>query len=126
MLYEAINVWRRTAADGLICYRCFRLVPGGGFCVQSADSFHSSVDATRAGQAERQFLELLSEDAPDKRSRVFPSLEEAISAFDREFGNRLGGAMKVPANRRLQWTGHTGGRVGGLAVSRGKLCQCRV
>ena len=29
------------------------------------------------------------------------------------------------SNQRLQWTGHMGDRVGGRAVSRGKLVQCQ-
>ncbi|XXF77900.1 hypothetical protein P2318_33345 [Myxococcaceae bacterium GXIMD 01537] len=36
---------------------------------------------------ERQFWELLCEVAPEERATPYPSLEQAIAAFDMEFGN---------------------------------------
>ncbi|MFY0525325.1 hypothetical protein ACN28I_20000 [Archangium gephyra] len=36
---------------------------------------------------ERQLLELFCEVSPEERSRPFDSIEEAIAAFDAEFGN---------------------------------------
>jgi hypothetical protein len=87
-LLETIDVWRRMPSGTCIRYRCFRIHPSGCYCVQSADHY-SSKDPSRASQMERQFLELLSEQAPDDRSGSFSSLEEAIEDFDVEFGNML-------------------------------------
>jgi hypothetical protein len=88
LLYERIDVWRRTGSGALIQYRCFRLLPSGGFCIQSADFFEAASTATRHTQSESQFLELLAEQPPEQRSGVFPTLDEAVNAFDRDFGNQ--------------------------------------
>jgi len=82
-LYEAIDVWRRAADRTLIRYRCFRVHPDGGYCVQSADYYREG-DTNRA-QLEDQFLELLAEEPPDRRSRSSPDLSSAIEAFDSDF-----------------------------------------
>ena len=96
MLYERLDVWRRGDSGGLILYRCFRVLPIGCFCVQSADYFEPTSTPVTHHQSEAQFLELLAEEPPDQRSGVFPTLEEAIDAFDREFGNRWG-PVETPA-----------------------------
>ncbi len=87
MLFEAFDVWRRDDPKVLKRYRCFRLVPGGGYCVQSADYYRPPWGATGERDFDSQFLELLSEAAPDQRSAVYPTLEEAIAAFDRDFAD---------------------------------------
>jgi hypothetical protein len=50
------------------------------------DYYYSSAEFDGSAH-ERQFLELLSELEPDERSASFGSLEEAIHAFEQEFGN---------------------------------------
>jgi hypothetical protein len=82
-LYRAIDVWQRRADGQLVRYRCFQVLPDGGYCVQSAD-FHPQ-DARQTELLEKQYLELLSEIAPDERSKVHRSLEEAIKAHQAEF-----------------------------------------
>lgn len=82
--YRAVDVWIRRAPGALTRYRCFELLPAGGYCVQSAD-FYSAADPKPMSSGESQFLELLLEEAPDQRSEVYPTLEEAIQAHDREF-----------------------------------------
>ena len=82
-LYRALDVWQRRADGQLVRYRCFQMLPDGGYCVQSAD-FHPQ-DERQTQLLERQYLELLSEIAPDERSKVHPSLEEAIKAHQAEF-----------------------------------------
>ena len=88
MLYERVDVWRRTDSGALILYRCFRLLPSGGFCIQSADFFDAASAPTRHTHSQSQFFELLAEQPPEQRSGVFPTLEEAVNAFDRDFGNQ--------------------------------------
>ena len=82
-LFEAVDVWRQGSMGSLVQYRCFRVWPSGGYCVQSADYYY--VDKDNSHQFEKQFIELLSEQAPDERSEVFDTLEEAVINFDLEF-----------------------------------------
>lgn len=85
MLYKSLDVWKRTGA-GLTRYRCFETVPGRRYCVQSADMYPYPAGAANEGSwLEKQFLELLSEEAPDERSGTFATLEEAIAAHEAEF-----------------------------------------
>jgi hypothetical protein len=81
-IYEAIDVWRKQSDGTAIRYRCFKVLPEGGYCVQSADYYPAA-----NGDLEKQFIELLLEQEPDKRSGVFATLQEAIMDFDKEFGN---------------------------------------
>jgi hypothetical protein len=83
-LYRSVDVWKRTRAGRLVRYRCFELLPAGGFCVQSADFYDARPSVTRA-QLEQQFFELLSEEAPEVRSKPHPTLESAIQAHDIDF-----------------------------------------
>ena len=87
MMFEAIDVWRRSGKKCLVRYRCFRLIPDGGYCVQSADAYGASDSPTRAAEYDAQFIELLRGHRPDERAGVFTTLEEAIRAFDEDFGN---------------------------------------
>jgi hypothetical protein len=82
-LFRAIDVWQRRPSGQLVRYRCFQVLPDGGYCVQSAD-FHPQ-DARQTQFLETQYLELLSELDPDERSKVHPSLEEAIEAHQTQF-----------------------------------------
>lgn len=82
-LFRAIDVWQRRPDGQLVRYRCFQVLPEGGYCVQSAD-FHPQ-DARQTELLETQYLELLSEISPDERSKVHSSLEEAIQAHQAEF-----------------------------------------
>lgn len=86
-MYRLINVFRRISAEKAIIYRCFELIPEGGFVVQSADWINLPVRAESMNHHERQLWELFCEEAPDQRSVPYASLEEAIAAFDAEFGN---------------------------------------
>lgn len=83
--FVAINVWRRLDDGRLVHYRCFQLVPRGGYCVQSADFYSLPIDQDRRKDLENQFLELLVEQPPNLRSGVFPTLEEAIARHDADF-----------------------------------------
>ncbi|WNG23480.1 hypothetical protein F0U62_05140 [Cystobacter fuscus] len=86
-LYKLINVFRRIGAERAIIYRCFELIPEGGFVVQSADWINLPVRPESMNHHERQLWELFCEEAPDQRSKPHASIEEAIAAFDAEFGN---------------------------------------
>jgi hypothetical protein len=74
-------------AHETMIYRCFELIPERGFVVQSADRIHLPVDMEQIRNHERQFWELFCEEAPDERDAPSASLEEAIAAFDANFGN---------------------------------------
>ncbi|MCP3994618.1 MAG: hypothetical protein GY722_06065 [bacterium] len=83
--YVAIDAWSRLPDGRLVLYRCFRVVPGDRYCVQSADFFESQNDSGRVQQSDSQFRQLLLEQAPDERSETFETLEEAISHHERYF-----------------------------------------
>ena len=83
--YKAVDVWFRKNEGTVIRYRCFQLLPDGGYSVQSADYLHAPFQDTRHAQHEKQFLELLLEEAPKLRSPLFPTLIEAIRGFELDF-----------------------------------------
>ncbi len=91
-IYRSFAVWKRTGAQA-IRYRCFQLLPDGGYCVQSAD-FYDMADAAKLSlaieQHDAQFLQLLLEEAPEQRGGVFASIEAAIEHHDREFSGEIG------------------------------------
>jgi len=77
IFYKEHRVWKRKG-DQLILFRCFELLPEGGFCVQSSDTFHKMEYKERSDFFDRQFIELLVDEAPEKRSGLFSTLAEAI------------------------------------------------
>ena len=84
-MYQGITVYRRLGANQIVMYRCFRLLPNGGYMVQSADRIHLPFNDEDIRQHDAQFCELFSEQDPEERSGAFTTLEEAITAFDKEF-----------------------------------------
>jgi hypothetical protein len=88
-LYKAIDVWKRASGEVLVCYRCFELILASEdeprFCVQNADHYYSSDAGKNYEFFQRNFLELLFEQAPSKRSRVFKTIDEAIRDFEHDF-----------------------------------------
>jgi hypothetical protein len=87
VLYKQIDVWKRSADGRVHCYRCFETIPGGQYCVQSCDTYDSAVVQSRRPQMDYQHIELLLEDSPDVCGKLYRSVEEAIAAFDKGFGN---------------------------------------
>lgn len=85
-LYKLVNVFRRLSAEEAVIYRCFEVLPGGAFVVQSADRIHLPVSMENMRFQERQLWELFCEQAPDQRGQPSASIEEAIAAFDAKFG----------------------------------------
>jgi len=86
--YKAIDVWSRKAEGIVVRYRCLQILPDAGYTVQSADYYHSPFREVRGAHHESQFLELFSDEDPKVRSPLFPTLLEAITAFDRDFHQR--------------------------------------
>lgn len=87
-LYEAVEVWKRISPKELVRYRCFRHLETGKYSVQSADFHLLPLDPARMANLEKQYLELLAEQAPDERAEsCFDSLRHAIEAHDREFNS---------------------------------------
>jgi hypothetical protein len=83
-LFESIDIWDRRRGEA-VRYRCFRVLATGRFCVQSSDFYRLPIDEKQDSSHERNFLELLIEQAPDERDETFASLEEAIAAHNRAF-----------------------------------------
>ena len=83
--YKEINIWERHSDSEAVCYRCFEILPEGKYCVQSSDFFRKATSPKHLTQLERQFIELLIEEAPEKRSPVFPTLQEAIERHKLDF-----------------------------------------
>ena len=86
-MYKAIDVWRRVDNTRIARYRCFNVLTTQRFCVQSVDFYYLPLDETQIGQLEKQFIELLFDEAPEIRTETYPTLEEAIKAHDNEFDN---------------------------------------
>ena len=84
-MLKAIDVWKRLPNDRAVRYRCFEVLPAGGFCVQSADFFALPIGDAQLRFSEKQFLELLIEESPVDRCVVYPTLHEAIEAHERDF-----------------------------------------
>jgi hypothetical protein len=82
LLYKAFDVWQREG-NRLRVYRCFEILPDGGFAVQSCDFVQP--DQSPASFSQRNYFELLHEQAPDARSGAFATIEEAIAAHNRYF-----------------------------------------
>lgn len=70
-LYRTIDVWERKDNGTLVRYRCFESIDSGRFSVQSADFYH---DGKVTANLENQFVELLTEQDPSKRSGEHPTL----------------------------------------------------
>ena len=81
-LYKEIVVWKRIDDEQVIKYNCFEVLGEDKYCVQSADYYYLSTNNQDRLAFEEQFLELLIEVAPDERSQLYDSLEEAIESFD--------------------------------------------
>jgi hypothetical protein len=87
-MYKSIDIWKRLDGKTLVRYRCFEILASNRFCVQSSDYYHLPLDVSQLAQSDRQFLELLIEEAPEARAETYLTLEEAIRMHDLEFGNQ--------------------------------------
>jgi len=87
-MYKSIDVWKRLDEKTMVRYRCFQILISHRFCVQSTDFYHLPLDEAQLAQFDRQFLELLCEEAPEVRAETYATLEEAIRMHDQEFENR--------------------------------------
>ena len=87
-LYEALEVWKRVSKNELVRYRCFRHLGTGKYSIQSADFHRLPLEPAHVANLEKQYVELLAEQAPDERAEsCFDSLSDAIEAHDREFNS---------------------------------------
>jgi hypothetical protein len=84
-LYETVDVWRRVSKNELVRYRCFRNLQTKRYSVQSSDFYKLPMDLKRATFLEKQYLELLAEQAPDDRAASFDTLSEAIQVHEQAF-----------------------------------------
>lgn len=88
-MFRAIDIWKQINDTTAIRYRCFQRLTDGLYCVQSADYYHLPIRSDQVRVLDQQFLELFLEAAPDKRSQLFSTLEEAIAMHDRDFSDDL-------------------------------------
>lgn len=88
-MFKAIDIWKRLDDTTAVHYRCFQHLTNGQFCVQSADYYHMPIREEQVRMLDRQFLELFIEEAPNQRSSLYPTLEEAIAMYDLEFADDL-------------------------------------
>lgn len=85
-LFEVLFVWRVTAMSTHIRYVCLRSVDSGLYKVQSADFFRESKNEQFLF-FENQLIELLGQVHETPPEDWHASVEEAITAHDREFNN---------------------------------------
>lgn len=86
-LYRAIDVWKQYDTNTIVIFRCFEIIGEGKFMVQSADFMTCNTMNSDIRLFEKQKIELFIEQPPENRSGVYPSLEEAIIAHNKEFFN---------------------------------------
>jgi hypothetical protein len=84
-LYRRMDVWAQRDGGSVVCYRCFEVLPGRKYCVQSKDFFYVPLTADQLVSSEAHFIELLEDIPPEKRSKPHDMLEEAIAEFERSF-----------------------------------------
>jgi hypothetical protein len=88
-IYKGFCIYRRLDNEVMI-YRVFERLGDHCFFVQSADRVRLPVDPVLLRQHETGFLELLIEAPPEDRDTPHSTIEEAITAFDGDFGNESG------------------------------------
>ena len=88
-MFKAIDMWKRIDYVTAIRYRCFQRLADGQFCVQSADCYHLPLNENQVRTLDKQFLELFIEEAPDQRSSLHSTLEEAIAQYELEFAEDI-------------------------------------
>lgn len=86
-LFQRIDVYSEID-NGMCIYRCFKKLDDGKFYMQNTvsvlkDSFNVKIDIL---QSERDVLELFVDIPINERMPGFDSIEEAIKAFERDFG----------------------------------------
>jgi hypothetical protein len=84
-------------ATTAVRYRCFQRLMDDQFCVQSADYYQLPLREEQIKMLDQQFLELFIEQPPDERSALYPTLIDAIAAYDLEFADDL--AATPPAHQ---------------------------
>ena len=81
-MFKSIDVWQKVNEFTALRYRCFQRLDNGHYCVQSIDSYHLPIRENQRIMLDQQFIELFIEESPDQRSPLYPTLAEAIAAYD--------------------------------------------
>ncbi len=84
-MFRGIDVWKRLDNGTLARYRCLQMLPQNRYCVQSVDFYRQPFDEKQMRELDRQFIELLLDQAPDDENEMYETLEEAISKHDQDF-----------------------------------------
>ena len=85
-LYRRHTIWRRIGSDRAVRYVCFESLREATFSVQSCNSLALPVDQNLLLEHVEQAAQLFNDADPHERPGSFPSLVEAIEAFEQEFG----------------------------------------
>jgi hypothetical protein len=86
-LYREVNVWKRVSDREAARYRCFERLPEGGYGIQSVDWYQLPLKEKEVKFLENNFLELMIEKTLANRTKLYPTVTEAIAAFEQNFGN---------------------------------------
>jgi hypothetical protein len=86
-LYREVNIWKRVSEKEAARYRCFERLPEGGYGIQSVDWYQLPLKEKEIKFLENNFLELMIEKTLTNRTKLYPTINEAIAAFEQDFGN---------------------------------------
>lgn len=84
-MLRAIDIWKRLDKSCAIRYRCFQVIPNGGYFVQSTDYYHLPLKESDLRFVDAQFIELIIEDPLGSDKKTYSSIEEAIEMHRRIF-----------------------------------------
>lgn len=88
-IFKFFDVWERSEKDCAIRYRCFEVLGERKFGVQNTDYLRYPISEAQRIDFDNQFLELLIEVSPEKRTEVYPTIEEAIKKHKDDFEDVL-------------------------------------
>lgn len=86
-LYKRIDVWEKINSETAVRYVCFEIIQEQKYCVQSKDFFRFPVENKYLAEFEIQVIELFIETNPEKRSKSYNSLAQAIEMHNKEFNS---------------------------------------
>lgn len=84
-LLKELMVWRRLDDTSAVRYSCLNDLETGKYAVQSADFFRLPLGEEQFRMFDKQFAELFIEISAHDRCEWYGSLQEAISAHERDF-----------------------------------------
>jgi hypothetical protein len=86
-LYREVNIWKRVSEKEAARYRCFERLPEGGYGIQSVDWYQLPLKEKNTKFLDNNYLELMIEKTLTNQTKLYPTVAEAIAAFEQDFGN---------------------------------------